>query len=113
MSLYTQRKQIQSELTLQGPYYSLCIQEILGNKGEFSIGHMHEECWQTPSLKSGGKVKRQISKVPRTISHSTSGTTANLLLVYTLTLWKCEVVHGPKNNPDCTKFFQISEDQDF
>lgn len=93
---------MQSKLTLQGPYRSLCILEILGNKGEFSIGH--EACWQMPPLKSGGKVNRQISKVPRTVSHSTSGTTANLLLVYTLTLWKCEVVRGPKNNPVLSNF---------
>lgn len=103
----------QSKWTLQGPYYSLCILEMLGDKEEFSAGHMHNECWQMPSLKSGGKAERQISKAPRTVNHSTSGTTANLLLLYTLTLWKCEVVHGPKNNPDCTEFFQISEDQDF
>lgn len=55
-------------------------------------------------------MKRQLRKVPRTVSHSTSGTTASLLLVCTLTLCKCEVVHRPKNNPDCTEFFKISED---
>lgn len=56
--------------------------------------------------------REKLSRIPRTVNHSTAGTTAELLLEYTLTLWKSETVHGPKNNPDSTKFFQISKKQD-
>lgn len=57
--------------------------------------------------------KWKIEQVTQDSKSQHSRYSIDILLEYTLTLWKSETVHGTKNNPDCTKFFQISKKEGF